>query len=233
MEELRPLTISNSTKSLPSVLLTSDMKKYVFVQPVQPSLILAQTIYSLLHKHFKVEALTAGTFTLKGVKYMCAEAHQDCIELKPWLDYLWTSKHNYNRLFNPTSLFRIYLINLYFPVFKTKKLLVLNKKDQFVVEAYPILENKEGISFDPISIGNTDMTKQSYRKLFRYMRKELKKSLEEFEALHHDTLYTNLKYQVSLYPEIRNQHWGELKKCFDEGFKKDIKKEVEHYLMKL
>src|SRR5690554_7161901 len=164
MEELRPLTISNSTKSLPSVLLTSDMKKYVFVQPVQPSLILAQTIYSLLHKHFKVEALTAGTFTLKGVKYMCAEAHQDCIELKPWLDYLWTSKHNYNRLFNPTSLFRIYLINLYFPVFKTKKLLVLNKKDQFVVEAYPILENKEGISFDPISIGNTDMTKQSYRR---------------------------------------------------------------------
>lgn len=233
MEELRPLTVSNSTRSLPSVLLTAEMKKFVFVQPVNSSLVLAQNIYSYIHKHFKIESLSVGTFTLKGVKYMCSEAHQDIVELNPWLDYLWNSKSHYNRLFNPTSFFRICLINLYFPVFDTKKLLLLHKKDQFIVEAYPILKNGEGIFFRQKTLAETEMTRYGYRKLLRYMKNDLNKSLEEFEALHHDMLYTHLKYQVSLYPEIRNQYWEELKKCFNPDFRKSVHDEVRRYIAKL
>lgn len=233
MRELKPLTISNSTKSAPSVLLTSEMKKFVFVQPVNPDLVLAQNLYSLIHKHFKVDVLAAGTFTLKGIKYMCSEAHQNMVDLEPSLDYLWSSKHNYNRLLNPSALFKMNLINLYFPIFKTKKLLLLNKKDQFIVEAYPILNNGVGIYFEKVLPGDIELTKQGYMKLFRYMRKELRKYHEEFEAIHHETLYSSLKYQVSLYPEIRNQYWEEMKKCFEPDFRSDIHSEIERYILKL
>ena len=234
MRELRPLTISNSIKSAPSVLLTPEMERFVFVQPLYQDFLLAQNLYTTLHKHFKIELLEAGVFKLKDIKYICANEPEGMISVDDWMDCLWSTKRKFNRLLNPSALFKMFLINLFFPLFSTtQKLLLPGKKDRFIVDAYPNLPKDGGIRFEPINLNKLGITKIEYKKLFRYIRKDLNRYLEEFDALHHEKLYSDLKYQVSLYPSIRNQYWNELKKCFDADFRTYAHAEIENYLLKL
>ncbi|WP_107037657.1 hypothetical protein [Brumimicrobium mesophilum] len=234
MRELRPLTISNSIKSAPSVLLTPELEKFVFVQPLTQDFILAQTIYSLIHKHFKIEMLEAGMFKLKEVKYLLAEEPEGILTVDDWMDSLWTSKRKFNHLLNPQSLFKMYLVNLFFPVFaSTKKLMIPGKKDRFVIDAYPNLSKKEGIQFQPTDFNKLGITKIEFRKLFGYISMEMEQVIDDFLILHHDNLYKDLKYQVSLFPSIRNKYWNELKQCFDQDFKTFAKAEADNYLLKL
>ncbi|HLV41574.1 MAG TPA: hypothetical protein VKY37_04800 [Brumimicrobium sp.] len=234
MRELRPLTISNSIKSAPSVLLTPEMERFVFVQPLYQDFLLAQNLYTTIHKHFKIELLEAGVFKLKEVKYICANEPEGIVPVDDWMDCLWSTKRKFNRLLNPSALFKMFLINLFFPLFSpTRKLLLPGRKDRFVVDAYPNLPKDEGIRFEVVDFNKLGITKIEYKKLFRYIRKDLKLYLEEFEALHHENLYSDLKYQVSLYPSIRNKYWNELKQCFDADFKTFAFAEIENYLLKL
>src|SRR5690554_3501816 len=132
MEELKPLTISNSLFSNPSVLLTPTFEKYVFVQPLSHEFLLTQSIYTLIHKHFKVELIKTGTFKLKGIKYLCAQEHDGAVKVDDWMNYLWSSKQKFNYLLKVESLFTMYLINLFFPIFNsTEKVLLPGKKDRF------------------------------------------------------------------------------------------------------
>jgi hypothetical protein len=234
MRELRPLTISNSIKSAPSVLLTPEMEKFSFIQPLNPDFILAQTIYTLIHKHFKVEMLEAGMFKLKEVKYLLAEEPEGVLNVDDWLDCLWTSKRKFNHLLNPNALFKMYLINLFFPLFSTtRKLMLPGKKDRFVMDAYPNLSKNEGIRFRPVNLNELGLTKVEFKKLFSYLHKDLAQIIDDFLVLHHDNLYKDLKYQVSLYPTIRNKYWNELKQCFEPEFKTYARAEAENYLLKL
>lgn len=234
MRELRPLTISNSIKSAPSVLLTPEMERFVFVQPLYPDFLLAQNLYTTIHKHFKVELLEAGVFKLKEIKYICANQPEGIIPVDDWMDCLWSTKRKFNRLVNPSAVFKMFLINLFFPLFSsTQKLLLPGRKDRFVVDAYPNLPKDGGIRFEVVDLNKLGVTKAEYKKLFRYIRKDLKRYLEEFDALHHENLYSDLKYQVSLYPSIRNQYWNELKQCFDADFRTFAHAEIENYLLKL
>lgn len=234
MRELRPLTISNSIKSAPSVLLTPEMEKFVFVQPLNQDFILAQTIYSHIHKHFKVELLEAGMFKLKEVKYLLAEEPEGVLTVDEWMDILWNSKRNFNHLLNPSTLFKMHLINLFFPLFSsTRKLMLPGKKDRFVMDAYPSLSKKEGIQFQPTDFNKLGISKIEFRKLFAFIPNELEQVIDDFLILHHDNLYKDLKYQVSLYPSIRNKYWNELKQCFDPEFKTFARAEAENYLLKL
>src|SRR5690554_7159179 len=97
MRELKPLTISNSIQSAPSVLLTPEMEKFVFIQPLYPDFLLAQSLFTIIHKHFKVEQLKAGVFKLKEVKYICAEEPEGIIQVDDWMHCLWSSKRRFNR----------------------------------------------------------------------------------------------------------------------------------------
>lgn len=234
MKELKPLTISNSVKSAPSVLLTPEMEKFVFVQPLTQEFILAQTIYTLIHKHFKIELLEAGIFKLKGVKYLCAAEPEGVLTLDEWQDYLWNAKRSFNHLLNPDSLFRMYLVHLFFPVFSnSRKMILPGKKDRFVMDAYPILEKGKGLHFEAVDFNKLKLSNIAFRRLFSYLHQDLFHVFDEFMVLHHDNLYKDLKYQVSLYPTIRNQYWNELKKCFDKNHITFAKAEVENYLLKL
>jgi len=234
MRELRPLTISNSIKSAPSVLLTPEMERFVFVQPLYQDFLLAQNLYSTIHRHFKIELLEVGVFKLKDIKYICAKEPEGLIVVDDWLDCLWSTKRNFNRLLNPSALFKMYLVNLFFPIFSTtRKLIIPGKKDRFIIDAYPNLPKDSGIHFKAVHLNELGITKVEFKKLFRYIRKDLKQYLDEFNALHHENLYSDLKYQVSLYPTIRNEYWNELKKCFDADFKTFANAEIENYLLKL
>ncbi|HTO38779.1 MAG TPA: hypothetical protein VL021_10170 [Brumimicrobium sp.] len=233
MKELRPLTISNSVKNAPTVLLTDEMKKYFFIQPIVPYFMLAYNVYTLLFKHFKVETLEAGFFTLKGTKYLCAEGHEGIVEFSEWSDYLWNQKSGFNNLLNPELLFRILLVNLYFPLFKTRIFLNLDKKDRFIVGAYPVLQKEKGIQFEENGASELDMTHPSIIKLLKYIKEDLAKYFEEFEVLVNDEIFIALKYQVSMYPEIRNQYWEEVKKCFEEDFRSENKRKVNELFLKL
>jgi hypothetical protein len=234
MRELRPLTISNSIKSAPSVLLTPEMERFVFVQPLYQDFLLAQNLYTTIHKHFKVESLEAGVFKLRDIKYICANEPEGIIPVDDWLDCLWSTKRKFNRLLNPSALFKMYLINLFFPIFSTtQKLILPGKKDRFIVDAYPNLPKDQGIQFEAVNLNELGVTKAEFKKLFRYIRSDLKHYLEEFDALNHENFYSDLKYQVSLYPSIRNQYWNELKQCFDSDFKTFAHAEIDNYLLKL
>jgi hypothetical protein len=234
MRELRPLTISNSIKSAPSVLLTPEMEKFVFVQPLNQDFILAQTIYTLLNKHFKVGMLEAGMFKLKEVKYLLAEEPEGVLNVDDWMDCLWASKRKFNHLLNPNTLFKMYLINLFFPLFSTtRKLMLPGKKDRFVMDAYPSLGGNKGIQFHPVNLNELGLNKAEFRKLLSYIQKDIGHIIDEFLVLHHDNLYKDLKYQVSLYPSIRNKYWNELKQCFEPDFKTFVIAEAENYLLKL
>ncbi|PKR81719.1 hypothetical protein CW751_04110 [Brumimicrobium salinarum] len=234
MQELKPLTISNSILGAPSVLLTSEMERFVFVQPLNQTFLLTLGIYETLYKHFKIEKLPVGVFKLKDVNYLCAKQPEGLLEVDEWMDCLWTDKRKYNRLLNPKDLFKMFLINLYFPVFSsTKKMVLPGKKDRFIIDAYPIIEKDKGLFFKPKNANDLGINKGEFKRLFRYFRFDLPQIIAEFEELHHENLYTDLKYQVSLYPNIRNASWNELKKCFDTDFKTFAKAEIENYILKL
>lgn len=234
MRELKPLTVSKSIRSAPSVLLTQEMERFTFVQPLYPDFLLAQNVYTALHKHFKVEALEVGVFKLKGVNYICAEEPEGLLIVDDWSDYLWSTKRKFNRLLNPSALFKMYLINLFFPVFPTiRKFILPGKKDRFVVDAYPYLVKGKGICFKAVDMNSLGLFNPDLKKLFKYMHKDLRLYFEEFKVLHHEKLYTELKYIVSLYPSIRNEYWNELKRCFEADFKVYANAEVENYLLKL
>src|SRR5690554_5224440 len=97
MRELKPLTSSCSIQSGASVLLTIEMEKFVFIQPLYPDFLLAQSLCTIIHKHFKVEQLKAGVFKLKEVKYNYAEGPEGIIQVDDWMHCLWSSKRKFNR----------------------------------------------------------------------------------------------------------------------------------------
>lgn len=234
MKALKPLTISNSISDNPTVLLTSDFEKYVFVQTLEKEFMLAHTIYKTLHRHFKIELLQSGTFQLKGSKYFCTKKIEGSEEVQDWIGYMWSTKHSFNNLLNTGALFRMFLIDLYFPVFNpSKKIVVPGRKDRFVVEAYPELRDGGTIKFQQSNINKAGLTSVAFRNLFQYLGENIHTITENFEVLNHENLYMDLKYQVSLYPEIRNKFWDELKQCFEPSFLTYVKTDIQNYLLKL
>jgi hypothetical protein len=233
MRKLQPLTISKSIKDAPTVLLTPELEKFLFVRPLTKELLLAQAIYATIYHHFKVKIVPVGSFQMNGANYLCSKQFEGICQVEDWVDYLWTSKRSFKRLLNPQDLFQMYLIDLYFPVFKkTNKLLVADKKDRFIMEGYPQIE-EQGIVFQPSHVHKIGLNQAAFKRLFRFNKHKLILQLEEFETIHHQKLYSDLKYQISLYPEIRNQYWDELKKCFDQTYRTFVYAEVKNYLLKL
>lgn len=231
MQVLNPYTISNSVKGRPSVLLTQNMEKFVFVRPIENEFMLAQNIYVLLHKHFKVDILDSGTFTIKGVKYLCAHQPEGILSINEWSTIKWHSKSEFNSLLNPHVLLKMFLINLYFPIFEeTKKKVKMGKKDSFIADAYPVLQKDEGLRFNSSYLGQSELFNPDFIPFFKFIAPNIRKYIEEFQALNHENLYLEIKYQTSLYPTIRNKYWDEIKQCFSDDYKRVVNERVSRFV---
>lgn len=233
MKELTPLTISNSLLGNPTVLLTDDLESYTLYKPLDDHLRATNEVLDFLYRHFKVNRLKVGVFVLKGKKYYCYQERDGKIEFNSWNSFLWDSKRKFNQFLSPKSLFYSYLIELYFPFFKgSKKCFFPERKNQFIVHPVPN-NNFASLSFCPTSPAKLGLTKGGVKSFFKYLKKDLVLHLEDFDALHHEKLKADLKYRISLYPEIRNQYWQEVQQCFDPEFKNYTRAELENYILKL
>lgn len=233
MKTLQPLTIINSVKGNPSVLLTSDLKKYVLHQPLDREAHLQCQIHHLLAKHFKIERSEVGLFSHKGIQYICKEKIDGEQEFLFWFSYLPMNKSIGQRFINPSILFKMLLLDFYFPFFSSStKLIIPGKNERFRMDGVPRLR-KSGFVFESQLVHYQDFETYGLNKFFSFHQEEIKIAFEDFKALHHDELYKDLKYQVSLFSEIRNQYWKEIELCFYDDFKEGISSKIEDYLRKL
>jgi len=231
---LRPYTLFSSTQSLSSVLLTDTFDKYLFVCPLDKNLVLAQILYSLLIKHFKIQSLNIGKFTLKNINYLCVKKEDCIIEINAWNDFLWSSKRGFNSFLNPEDLIKMYLMELYFPIFKqTEKFIQFGKKDKFILNGYPKLFEGNRVKFVSQDSSSVGMTQPQIVKFIRFMKSDFRKIIQDFKELHHDKLYSDIKYQISLFPNLRNEYWEEVKKCFSSEYKEYIDQELWNYSLRL
>lgn len=233
MKELTPLTISNSILGDPTVLLTNELETYTLYRPVDDDIKASNEIIDFLYKHFKVHRLNVGVFNLKGKKYYCYQELNGTTEFDSWNAFLWDSKRKFNQFLSPKNLFFSFLIDLYFPLFiGSKRYILPGKKSQFAV--HPIPKNDfSSLSFNPTTPAQLGMTQAGVNSFFKHVKNDLLVYLEDFEALNHDKLKADLKYRVSLYPEIRNVYWREIQLCFDMEFINYTTAEIKNYILKL
>lgn len=233
MRELTPLTISNSILGDPTVLLTKELETFTLYRPVNENIIASNEILDFLCRHFKVSRLKVGVFNLKGRKYYCYQEVDGAVDFDSWNVFLWDSKRKFNQFLSPKTLFFSFLVDLYFPLFNgSKRYIMAGKKNHFAV--HPVPQNDySSIAFDPTTPAQLGMTRAGINSFFKHMKNELWVYLEDFEALNHDKLKVDLKYRVSLYPEIRNVYWNEIQKCFDSDFIKYTNAELRNYILKL
>ncbi|MEX1192915.1 MAG: hypothetical protein WED10_15325 [Brumimicrobium sp.] len=233
MEELVPVTISNSILGAPTVLLTNKGETYLLHRPINDHIRVTNEVLSFTFNHFKINRLKVGVFTLKGKKYFCNQEINGVEELNYWHEFLWDSKRKFNQFLSPKTLFYSYLIDLFFPLFNnTKKLIVPGRKNYFAVHAVPE-NNFELLKFNPSSPAKLGLTKGGIKSFFKHVGTDLLEYLDEFESLYHEKFKSDLKYRISLYPALRNQYWDELQLCFDTEFIQYTRAEVKNYILKL
>jgi hypothetical protein len=234
MEELKPLTLSRSIVGAPSVLLTSDLRKFTIHSPLSREMVVGNHLLSLMSSHFKLAKPNLATFSLQGKRYLCIE---NCVDLNPfdvWYAYSWDSKQKFNQYFRPRTLFESFLFDMYFPLWGSPlpKYIHSDKKDRFGIGALP--ENDfDRIIFQPLSLSQLGMDRIEIRRFFSFIESDLNEVIEEFLALHHDKFQRDVKYAVSLYPEERNRIWDEVKKCFDPQFRRFVRAQLDNYVMRL
>lgn len=233
MRALTPLTISNSILGNPTVLLTKEMEAYTLYKPVNEGIIASNEILDFLFKHFKINRLKVGVFNLKGKKYYCYQELNGAVAFDSWNVFLWDSKRKFNQFLSPKTVFFSFLVDLYFPLFNgSRRYILAGKKNHFAV--HPVPRNDfSSLFFNPTNPAQLGMTIAGINSFFKYMKDELLVYLEDFEALNHDKLKADLKYRVSLHPEIRNVYWNEIQKCFDPDFMKYTNAELNNYILKL
>lgn len=233
IKKLNPLTIYNSLDNRSTVLLTSDLKKYTFICTFSQKYLLATYLYRLLNQHFKLNLLSLGVFTFNNEDHFCEEIAEGAIEVDKWSQYLWCNQRKVNRFVKITNLFKMFLVEVYFPIFNdARKLLIPGQKDQFYLSAVPFVKANNGVEF--ISKSKEFLLYQpEIKQLFSMVKKQLPSVMEEFEVLHHEKLKQQLKYQISLFPEIRNVFWEEIKPCFLLDFRTKTHQKLADYLLKL
>jgi hypothetical protein len=233
MRELVPLTISNSILGDPTVLLTKDFETYTLYRPLDDHIRASNELLGFLYKHFKISRLKVGVFNLKGKKYYCYQELNGTADFDSWNAFLWDSKRKFNQFLSPKTLFFSFLVDLYFPLFNgSKRHILAGKKSHFAIHPVPNNDFSE-ISFNPTAPAQLGMTIVGVSSFFKHMKNDLLVYLEDFEALNHEKLKADLKYRVSLYPEIRNIYWNEIQKCFDREFINYTRAEIENYILKL
>jgi hypothetical protein len=232
MQELHPLTISTSKKNKASVLMTKDYKQYILHQPYTAFNYVNTELFTFLNTHFKINLFRTGTFTIKGVKYLCSEEIAGCTVFNDWLAFQWKSKRQFNRFIQPKSLFYMYLTDLYFPVFGVnEKWVVPGKKDAFIRSPFPM--DNSSILFKPIDINRSGLNSVEVKHFFRFIKENLPSYLEDFLALHHDKLRADLKYRISLHPSLRNEYWNEFQQCFQKDYRTYVTAMLNNYILQL
>jgi hypothetical protein len=233
MQELSPLTISNSVRKNPTVLFTKTREKYLLNVPVNETNHADSELYCFIYHHFKIATFNKGIFSFQGKKYLCSEEIDGSILLHEWLSFQWESKRSFSRFIRTKSLFDMFLVDLFFPLFKpSEKWIVPGVKDQFRIHPFPVLRDN-GFFFEAKNISAVGLNDPSIKSFFRYMKSDLMMFLEEFTELHHEKFKVDLKYRISLYSELRNQYWGAVQQCFDPAFINYSKAEVENYILQL
>lgn len=231
MNELNPLTISSSVRKYPTVLFTRDRSRYLMYAPINETNHIISELYCFIHDHFKVEQFKKGSFSYQGKRYLCHEDIPGRLKFDDWMSFQWKKKRQFNRFIRPRTLFDIFLVDLYFPVFKQPSIWVVpGVKDRFVVHPF---EGGDRLRFEPGTVNNTGLSTPSVRSFFKHVKHELFEYVEDFQALHHDKLRADLKYRISLYPEHRNEFWNELQLCYDASFQKFVTADITNYIMQL
>lgn len=232
MKELVPLTISYSIRKRPTVLLTQGLQRYLLIEPVNSTNHVVSELYCSIFDHFKVEQFDKGVFSLNNKKYLCQKQPEGAVLLDEWYAFQWKNKRQFNRFIRPRALFDAFMVDLYFPLFGPSLLYIIpGKKDRFMINPFP--EKSDSIEFLPVSPGQRGLGHPAIRSFFKFMRPRLKEYHEDFLALHHDKLATDLKYKISLYPELRNVLWGEVQQCFDNSFKTYTSATINNYILQL
>ena len=234
MKSLQPLTISRSTLGKPTVLLTAEYESYLLYAPITEQLRVGNHLHEFILHHFKIRRLKTGTFSLAGKRYFCVEQPQGIIAMDPWQDFLWKTKRSFNQFLRPRTFFEALLIDLFFPVWGSKSTiqLLLNKKLLFVVS--PLLKiDEQHIQFNPFSLAQLGLHEPAFKLFLSYFKDDLIQVLEEFLILHHEKFMIDLKYQLSLFPSLRNHYWNEFKKCFDPEFRQYVEAQVRDYIYRL
>ncbi len=233
MEELSPLTISNSVRKNPTVLFTKSREKYLLSAPVNGTNHVDSELYCFIYNHFKIISFKKGVFSFQGKKYLCNEKIDGSVLMHEWLSFQWGNKRNFNRFIRAKSLFDMFLVDLFFPIFKpSEKWIVPGVKDQFRIHPFPALKDNE-LFFEAKNISSVGLHDPSIKSFFRYMKSDLMMFLEEFTELHHEKFMVDLKYRISLYPELRNHYWAEVQQCFEPVFINFSKAEVKNYILQL
>lgn len=218
MEELKPLTMSRSIAEAPSVLLTQSKDTYLLYAPINEHLIIQQSLLKIICEHFKIDALRVGSFTFKSKKYFCVEELSGVLYFSPNQEHLWFNKRAFNCFLNPSDFFKMFLVELFFPYFKSlDKVIVTSLKNQAVV--YPVTKSMfSEIAFEEAKTTVSQLNHPAIKRFFSYCKEEVYQAIISFNLLNNDKLMMDLKYQLSLYPDQRNAYWNELKKCTSKEF---------------
>jgi len=234
VEELRPFTISKSILNEPTVLLTEEGRKYMLWCPITDNVRIIHYLRSFMLAHFKIKTFDTAKFSLRGTTYLCFETLEGVTELDEWHYALWENKRKFNQFLKPERLFQILLFEAVFPLFGgvNNKYILAGKKNRVVYHAIPP-NNYESFHFNPISLSQQFATSPAYKLYFSYIKEDLPRFLEEFFSLCDERFKIDLKHQLSLFPERRNELWKEISPCFDPKFKTYVMATFNAYLMHL
>lgn len=234
MEELHPLTISKSLKDAPSVLLTSDYRKFTIYGPISREIIVGNHLYTHLLRHFKFSKPEMGTFSIQNKKYLCIEKNSVLIPFDPWYDYLWETKLKFNQFLRPRTLFEMFLFELCFPIWgeTLPKFIRTERKMRFSFSSLPLNEFRN-IQFSPLSLSQLGLDTPETRNFLSYIRDDLFMYVDDFFALHHEKFYLDIKYLLSLYPDMRNELWDQIKQCFEPDFIQFIRHQISQFIHRL
>lgn len=218
----------------PSVLLSSDYRKFLLYAPLNQEMIIGNHLYTFMTKHFKLNKFETAYFNLKGKRFLCVEQIHGVTPFDTFYDFLWESKRKFNSFLRPRSLFELFLFDLFFPLWSRPipKLIVAEKKNRFAVDAV-VANDFQEIYFSPLSINQLGMDHPSIRLFFSYFKEDLLTILDDFLALFHEKFQVEVKYQLSYYPEHRNAYWNEVKQCFEPAYINYVKAVVHNYIIRL
>lgn len=234
MDVLKPLTISNSTRNLPTQLLTQDRDIYLLYTPLTEHTTFQNNVLKFLLNHFKISYLNTAVFTFKNKQYLCLEQRANSFVFSSFYHYLWKDKKAFNQFLNPEELMKISLINLLFPIFNAPiELSVINDKKLILSGSFDSMSFDDFIKFRSIGIHNTMLNSPEIKKFIAFRKREMNELVEAYEILHHEKLLTDLKYQVSMNSSLRNAYWDELKNCFDASFKNYVFSSLKDYLIRI
>lgn len=234
MEELKPFTISKSILNEPTVLLTEEGKKYMLWCPITDNVRIIHYLRTFMLSHFKIKTFDTAKFSLRGTNYLCFEALEGVSELDEWHYALWENKRRFNQFLKPERVFQILLFEAMFPLFGgvNNKYIVAGKKNRIMYNPIP-QNNYTSFRFNPISLSQQKLNNPAYKLFFSYIKDDLPQLLEEFLSLCDERFKLDLKHQLSLFPERRNELWNEINPCFNPKFKTYVTATFNDYLLHL